>query len=75
MIVTLSWNLLTFLEGCEDVVSFAKNYYEVHFKIDYKNANGSISYYYPDFFVKVDNKNIYIVETKGRGGLGRSSQD
>lgn len=58
-----------FLEGCDDVVSFAKNYYEVHFKIDYKNADGSISYYYPDFFVKVDNKNIYIVETKGREDL------
>jgi type III restriction enzyme len=58
-----------FLEGCDDVVSFAKNYYEVHFKIDYKNADGSISYYYPDFFVKIDNKNIYIVETKGREDL------
>jgi len=54
-----------FLEGCDDIVSFAKNYYEVHFKIDYKNADGSISYYYPDFFVKIDNKNIYIVEAKG----------
>ncbi|MFH1145839.1 MAG: TnsA endonuclease N-terminal domain-containing protein, partial [bacterium] len=58
-----------FLERCDDVVSFAKNYYEVHFKIDYKNADGSISYYYPDFFVKVDNKNIYIIETKGREDL------
>ncbi|NIA02069.1 MAG: DEAD/DEAH box helicase family protein [Nitrospirae bacterium] len=58
-----------FLEGCDDVVSFAKNYYEVHFKIDYKNADGAISYYYPDFFVKLDKKTIYIVETKGREDL------
>ena len=58
-----------FLEGCDDIISFAKNYYEVHFKIDYKNADGSISYYYPDFFVKVDNKTIHIVETKGREDL------
>lgn len=58
-----------FLEGCEDIISFAKNYYEIHFKIDYKNADGSISYYYPDFFVKTDNKTIYIVETKGREDL------
>ena len=58
-----------FLEGCDDVVSFAKNYYEVHFKIDYKNADGSISYYYPDFFVKVDGKSTYIIETKGREDL------
>lgn len=59
----------SFLESCGDVVSFAKNYYEVHFKIDYKNADGSISYYYPDFFVKTDEKNVCIVETKGREDL------
>ena len=58
-----------FLEGCGDVVSFAKNYFEVHFKIDYKNADGSISYYYPDFFVKLDEKTVCIVETKGREDL------
>ncbi len=58
-----------FLEGTDDVISFAKNYYEIHFKIDYKNASGAISSYYPDFFVKTDNKTIYIVETKGREDL------
>jgi len=60
-----------FLEGLsdEEVISFAKNYYEVHFKIDYRNADGAISNYYPDFFVKTDNKTIYIVETKGREDL------
>lgn len=58
--------LADFLEKCEDVVSYAKNYYEVHFKLDYINAEGSISYYYPDFFVKLDDKTIYIIETKGR---------
>jgi len=58
-----------FLEKCDDIISFAKNYYEVHFKIDYKNADGSISYYIPDFFVKVNEKNIYIIETKGREDL------
>ena len=60
-----------FLErlGTEEIVSFAKNYYEVHFKIDYKNADGTIANYYPDFFVKVDDKTVYIVETKGREDL------
>ena len=58
-----------FLERADDVISFAKNYYEIHFKIDYKNVSGSISSYYPDFFVKTDNKTIYIVETKGREDL------
>jgi type III restriction enzyme len=60
-----------FLEriGDDEVVSFAKNYYEVHFKIDYKNADGTIANYYPDFFVKTDDKTVYIVETKGREDL------
>lgn len=58
-----------FLESADDVVSFAKNYSEIHFKIDYKNASGAISNYYPDFFVKTDNKTIYIIETKGREDL------
>lgn len=58
-----------FLEECDDIISYAKNYFAVHFKIDYKDANGNIKDYYPDFFVKVSAKNIYIVETKGREDL------
>ncbi len=59
----------SFLEDCEDIVSYAKNYFAVHFKIDYRNADGSISDYYPDFIVKVSPKEYYVVETKGREDL------
>jgi type III restriction enzyme len=58
-----------FLERADDVISFAKNYYEIHFKIDYKNASGAISSYYPDFFVKISSDIVYIIETKGREDL------
>ncbi len=58
-----------FLENCDDVISYAKNYMAVHFKLDYVNADGDISNYYPDFFVKMSNKEIYIVETKGQVDL------
>jgi type III restriction enzyme len=58
-----------FLEGCEDVISYVKNYFAVHFKIDYRNADGDIRDYYPDFVVKVSTKEIYIIETKGREDL------
>jgi type III restriction enzyme len=54
-----------FLEDCNDVVSYAKNYLAVHFRLDYVNADGDISNYYPDFFVKLSNRHIAIVETKG----------
>jgi len=59
----------SFLEDCDDVVSYAKNYLAVHFKLDYVNADGDISNYYPDFFVKLSNKRIFIVETKGQEDL------
>ena len=59
----------SFLEECDDIISYAKNYFAVHFKIDYKDADGNIRDYYPDFFVKVSDKEIYIVETKGREDL------
>lgn len=55
----------SFLEKCDDVVSYAKNYLAVHFNIDYVDAKGNISSYYPDFIVKTSDKELYIVETKG----------
>ncbi|MDP2210989.1 MAG: DEAD/DEAH box helicase family protein [Candidatus Aquicultor sp.] len=58
-----------FLEDCDDVVSYAKNYLAVHFKLDYVNAAGEISNYYPDFLVKLSAKRIFIVETKGQEDL------
>ncbi|MER8589592.1 DEAD/DEAH box helicase family protein [Mesorhizobium sp. M1338] len=54
-----------FLDSCADVVSYAKNYFAVNFKLDYINADGNISNYYPDFLVKLADKRIVIVETKG----------
>ncbi len=58
-----------FLENCPDVVSYAKNYFALHFKLDYINADGDISNYFPDFFVKLTDGRVVIVETKGREDL------
>lgn len=58
-----------FLEDCDDVFSYAKNYLAVHFKLDYVNADGDISNYYPDFLVKLSDKRIVIAETKGQEDL------
>ena len=58
-----------FLENCSDVVSYAKNYFGVQFKLDYINADGDISNYYPDFFVKLTDGRVIVVETKGREDL------
>ena len=59
----------SFLESCGDVISYAKNYPSVHFKLDYVNADGNISNYYPDFLVKLYDGQIVVVETKGLADL------
>jgi len=59
----------SFLEKCPDVISYTKNYFAVHFNLDYVNADGNISNYYPDFIVKTSEKEIFIVETKGNEDL------
>lgn len=65
----LELRFANFLENCEDIISYVKNYFGVHFKIDYKNADGNISDYYPDFIVKKNEKEVFIIETKGREDL------
>ena len=61
----LELRFANFLEKCPDVMSYAKNYLAVNFRLDYVNAEGQISNYYPDFLVKLADKKIVIVETKG----------
>ena len=55
-----------FLEQCSDVVSYAKNYLAVNFKLDYVKADGDISNCYPDFIVELTDGRVVIVETKGQ---------
>ena len=62
---SLELDFAAFLEGCGDVVSYAKNYLAVHFKLDYINTDGDISNYYPDFLVRLSDGQVVIVETKG----------
>lgn len=65
----LELRFAAFLENCEDIISYAKNYMAVHFKLDYVKADGDISNYYPDFMVKLSAKRLVIVETKGQEDL------
>jgi type III restriction enzyme len=48
------------------VQSFAKNYLAVGFKLDYVKANGELSNYVPDFFVRATDGSVWLIETKGR---------
>ena len=65
----LELEFASFLDSCDDVLSFIKNSQSTFFKIEYRNADGAISNYYPDFIVKRTAKEIWIIETKGREDL------
>ena len=58
-----------FLDHCGDIISHAKNYFAVGFRLDYVNDRGDVTHYVPDFFVKKSSNEVYIVETKGREEL------
>ena len=61
----LELQFASFLEDCNDIISYAKNYLAINFKLDYVNVDGNISNYYPDFIVKKTEKEVFIIETKG----------
>ena len=58
-------NFASFLDSCDDIISFTKNYFAIGFKLDYVNSLGELSNYTTDFIVNQNNKNIYFIETKG----------
>ena len=62
----LERDFASFVDNSPDVVSFAKNYFALGFKLDYVNADGDIANYYPDFFVKLTDGRVVVAETKGR---------
>ncbi len=66
---SLELEFAKFLEQCGDVISYAKNYFAVGFRLDYVNASGNVANYYPDFLVQKSPNEIYIIETKGREEL------
>ncbi len=60
------------LNTSSQIKAFAKNTFGangVNFQIEYQAENGNISTYFPDFLVKKNDKEIFIVETKGREDL------
>ena len=61
--------LAAFFDRCPDLISFLKNSPSLHFSIEYQKADGGIANYYPDFVVKQTEKDIWIIEAKGREDL------
>lgn len=57
-----------FFEDAE-IISFTKNFLQLNFKIEYQGEDGNIHDFHPDFIVKKTEKEIFIIETKGREDL------
>ncbi len=54
-----------FLNSASDVISFCKIVPKVGFYIEYRDSNGNLRYYYPDFLATTE-KTHFVLETKGR---------
>ena len=65
----LELDFAAFLDGCPDIVSFAKNSRHIGFRIEYRKQDGALGDYVPDFLVKRSDSEIWIIETKGREDL------
>ena len=55
-----------FLEGANDVYAFSKLPQQFGFSIEYTDNNANLRYYYPDFVVKTEQGEMWLVETKGQ---------
>ena len=54
-----------FLDRAEDVTAFSKIVPKIGFFVEYRDSNGNIRLYYPDFILLTERKEHIIIETKG----------
>jgi type III restriction enzyme len=64
-----------FLESAKDVAAFAKLPQQFGFSIEYTDNNANLRYYYPDFVVKTETNEMWLVETKGQESLEVAFKD
>ena len=64
-----------FLESAKDVAAFSKLPQQFGFSIEYTDNNANLRYYYPDFVVKTDSAEMWLVETKGQESLEVAFKD
>ncbi|MEM3592963.1 MAG: DEAD/DEAH box helicase family protein [Candidatus Micrarchaeia archaeon] len=55
-----------FLDKAEDLIAFSKIVPKIGFFVEYRDSNGNLRVYYPDFIILTKNNGHLIVETKGR---------
>jgi type III restriction enzyme len=54
-----------FLDRAEDVIAFSKIVPKIGFFVEYRDSDGNLRLYYPDFIALLNNGERLIIETKG----------
>ena len=54
-----------FLDNAPDIVSFTKCFRKLDFKLEYVDCEGKTVDYFPDFIIRLESGETYVVETKG----------
>jgi len=64
-----------FLDRAEDVSAFSKIVPKIGFFVEYKDSDGNLRLYYPDFVVLTGNNEYFIIEAKGREDVDVEHKD
>ncbi len=64
-----------FLDRAKDVDAFSKIVPKIGFYVEYRDSDGNLRLYYPDFVILTDNNECWIVETKGREDIDVKYKD
>jgi type III restriction enzyme len=71
----LEVRLAQFLDRCADVEAFSKLAREMRFSLEYRNEDGRLAYYYPDFVVRLSDDTHLVIEAKGLADLDVPRKD
>jgi len=66
---------IKFLDRAEDVMSFSKIVPKIGFFVEYRDSEGNLRLYYPDFVALTDKNENMIIETKGREDVDVAHKD
>jgi len=68
-------DIAKFLDRAEDVVAFSKIIPKVGFFVEYRDSDGNLRLYYPDFVALTGNNEYFIIEAKGREDVDVEHKD
>jgi len=71
----LEVDIAKFLDKVDDVIAFSKIVPKIGFFVEYRDSEGSLRLYYPDFVVITDNNEHFIIEAKGREDIDVKYKD